>query len=76
MNACPCDRAAELRTAFEPVRVVATLPNGCSTIAIDPCLVNAFTWDDFAASDFLCHIPLLRSGEVVRILGVLHALTH
>jgi cysteine-rich repeat protein len=68
--------AAELRAAFQPVRVVATLPNGCSSIAFDPCLVNAFAWDDFRANDFLCHAPLLRAEEVARILGVLDTLTH
>ena len=69
------DEATLLRGAFHAVRVVATAPNGCSGIAIDPCLVNTFAWDDFVATDFLCHTPLVRSDEVARILAMLNGLT-
>jgi len=69
------DEAILLRGAFHAVRVVATEPNGCSSVAFDPCLVNAFGWDDFVATDVLCHTPLVRSDEVARILAVLNGLT-
>ncbi len=68
------DEVTQLRDAFRTVRVVDATPNGCATIAFDPCLVNGFTWDEFHANDFLCHAPLLRTDEVTRILGVLTGL--
>jgi cysteine-rich repeat protein len=67
--------ATSLREAFRAVRVVESLPTGCTDIAIDPCLVNAFRWDDFGAVDFLCHTPLLRRDETERLFAVLNELT-
>lgn len=67
--------ATRLREAFRAVRVVESLPTGCTDIAFDPCRVNPFRWDDFSAVDFLCHAPLLRSKETQRLFAVLDEVT-
>jgi len=68
------EEEAELREALRAVAVHEQRPNGCDTIAFDPCLVNAFQWDTFRVTDFECRAPKLPDAEVRRLLRLLEEL--
>ena len=69
------DEVAKLRDAVRVVKVFQKQPAFCKDVAVDPCLVNSFRWDDVAVTDFECHTPILRRDEVQRLLGILNDLT-
>jgi hypothetical protein len=70
------EEEADLRDAVRTVAVHERSPNGCDTIAIDPCLVNAFRWDAFRVTDFECRAPKLPASEVNRLVRLLDDLAN
>jgi cysteine-rich repeat protein len=76
MRILTADEVSRLRETFRAVELFEQRPNGCDAIAFDPCLVNSFRWDEFAATDSPCETPLIPATEVVRILDVLADLTN
>jgi hypothetical protein len=69
------DELMRLRHAFRAVRVLDAAAAECRQVAIDPCTISSFSWDDFAASDFPCAPPRLAPAEAERVIDVVEDLT-
>lgn len=74
MRVLTSTEAANLVDAFRAVALIAAIPTWCERIAVDPCVINAFTWDDIRAGDYECSKPSLRFGETARLVNVLNDL--
>jgi hypothetical protein len=68
------DELARLRHAFRAVRVLEEEAAECREVAIDPCTISSFRWDDFAASGFRCAPPRLAPAEAERVIDVVEDL--
>ncbi|MBI4604856.1 MAG: hypothetical protein HY721_23075 [Planctomycetes bacterium] len=59
--------------AFSEVQVRGEADPICQCIAIDPCRIASFQWDEWAASDFLCFAPYLDPSASTAILDLLES---
>lgn len=46
----------------------------CAHVTLDPCLIDEFTWDTFAITDFVCGEPRLLPEQAHAIIALLDSL--
>ena len=65
---------AQMLALFTDMEVYLEAHHICECIAIDPCRIGYFTWDDQGFSDFLCSSRRLADGQAQDILEFLESL--
>jgi hypothetical protein len=66
--------AERVRSAFEEIAVNVEADIICQCVAIDPCSISMFQWDESSRSDFLCQPPYLEREDADAIRGLLESL--
>ncbi len=68
------DEAARVRAAFMAVEREQQRNPDCARVTFDPCLIDEFSWDTSAITDFVCGEPRLLADESARLIAVLDSL--
>jgi len=66
--------AASVVAAFSQVAVDDNWDPVCDEMAIDPCIINQFSWDVFFATDFECSVPRLPPEQARTLISLLEGL--
>ena len=76
MRVLTTDEAAALTEAFRAVEFLAAMPSWCERIAVDPCVIDAFSWDGLRVTDYPCSDSSMRFDETTRLVDALNELVH
>lgn len=70
-RALTADEMQRVDTVFSAIPVEQQRNPDCAHVAFDPCLIDEFTWDTFAITDFVCGEPRLLPEQAQAIIAVL-----
>lgn len=65
------DEAAQLRAAFETLVLSEKEDPICEFLAVDPCRINSFAWDDVRASEFVCSSRRVSREQSLELIDLL-----
>lgn len=68
------EEVRRMRAAFSPVEVIPSRDPICRCVAIDPCVISEFRWDEDRVSAFQCSEPRMDFSEGQRIQAFLETL--
>lgn len=60
-----------LRESFETVVLSEPEDPICEFLAVDPCRINTFEWDEIGASEFICSSRRMSREQSLEIIGLL-----
>ena len=73
-RALTAEEVERVDAVFAAITIEQQRNPGCTQVTFDPCLINEFTWDTFAITDFACGEPRLLSEQSQAIIAVLDSL--
>lgn len=68
------DESARVREALTAIRLEPQRNPDCGKIPIEPCLIQRYTWDAFAVTDFACGVPHLPPDQAASLDALIQSL--
>jgi len=68
------EEIARVRDAFGTLQIIAQPDPACDCVAIDPCRIARFEWDETRASAFVCSAPRVDQGQEATLVELLESL--
>ncbi len=73
-RALTAEEVQRVDAVFAAIAIEQQRDPDCAHVTFDPCLIDEFTWDSFAITDFVCGEPRLVEDQAEAIIDVLESL--